>query len=190
MRKLTVILVGICFAGFAQLALGQMGSAGSAQMTHQHGVPGYLDPKTGTFTTRAHSSGVSADISPDIATTTILARLVFKFNIRTDQTSPAVTFCTVDLDGGDEAGFYEEEGSAVATAAGTACTVTILFSWTLATPTMDTISVSYDVGAFQPVAVGGISTSEEFRHSSHSIANIAVPLNGQTVNVPAISVTI
>jgi hypothetical protein len=189
MRISKLIFVCVCLIGLTQIGWSQ-----NQHLSKQsRGIPGYLDPRSGTFTTRAQSSGTNsegAELNP--ALTTILARLIFNFTILNDQPANAVTSCTVALSTLDDSSglFYDESATSIATKSGTACTVTILFSWALASPTTDTISVDYHISSFQAITVGGTSTPEALRTADHSIANIPVPMNGQTITEPTISTTI
>jgi hypothetical protein len=147
-------------------------TAGSA-----HGIPGYLDPKTGTFTSRAQIA------SPDVqaaGTTRILFRLIFPITIDiNDQSSGNTTACSVDISTSDAAGFVEDSGSTVGNANG--CTVTILAQWDLATPVTDKVSISFEIAS---------SGSGGTRSTSHSIAQIAMPGNTQTITEPVIDVVL
>ena len=192
MRMSKLIFTTVCLVGLTQLVWSQSEHF-SAPAKQSHGIAGFLDPRTGTFTTRAQGSSVMRDASEEPPTlTNILARYVFTFNIEyNDQPASATTACTVDISTSDESGlFYDESSTALATKSGTACTVTILFYWGLANPTADSVSVEYHIESFQAVALGGTSTPEVFRSADHTIAPLAVPSNGQTVDVPTITTAI
>ena len=141
-------------------------------------IPGYLDPRTGTFTTKAKSSATG---QAAVGTTTILARLIFNFTILNDQPGGNTTTCSVSITPTDSAGFYSEEASSTATGGGTACTVTLLFSWDLATPNSDVVNISYSITS----SGGGQS-----RSSSHSLPSVPMPTNFETITEPTISATI
>jgi len=189
MRTSKLIFVCVCLVGLAQLGWSESQHLGASKQSH--GIPGYLDPRTGTFTTKVQSSVVTSDESEEPTTlTTITARLIFNINIvYNDQPSNAITACSVTINEfGDSSGlFYEEEATAIATSNGTACKVTILFSWPLANPTQDQISVEYHIDSFQSVTVGGTAVVEPFRSLDHSIPSLPMPSNGQTITEPTIS---
>jgi hypothetical protein len=180
MKISKVLFLGFfCLIGIAPLvwsrSQGQPLPAGTPGSSH--GIPGYLDPKTGTFTSRAQIA------SPDVqaaGTTRILFRLIFPITIDiNDQSSANTTSCSVDISTSDAAGFVEDSGSTVGNANG--CTVTILAQWDLATPTADKVSISFDISS---------SGSGGARSTSHSIAQISMPGNTQTITEPVIDVVL
>jgi hypothetical protein len=177
MKRFKLIFACVCLVALAQVAWSQDAGVGR----RSHGIPGYLDPLTNTFTTRVQGPGTSIGLDPDVTVTNILARLVFKFTISTDQPATAVETCSVTASVFDAAGSYEEHGTALATSAGKACTVTLFFSWPLATPGSDTVSLEYDINSFQPVTVGSVTVAEPLRESDHTIPSIPVPANTQTI---------
>ena len=138
-------------------------------------IPGFLDPKTGKFTTQATAAAITAQV----ATTNTIARLIFTFQILTDNAG-AQTQCSVGLNVSDAAGFYSESGSS-RSPDGQNCTVIMLFSWDLATPQTDAINVNYSVNW----SGGGGS-----RSTSHAITPIPVPANTETISLPPIHVPI
>jgi hypothetical protein len=139
-------------------------------------IPGFFDPKTGMFSTQAKAA--IPDVA--IATTSIIARLIFTFQILSDNPG-AFTSCNVTLSVSDAAGSYSEGGSAESPNGGQTCQVTVLFSWDLATPATDLINVNYSVGW------GGGGSQ---RYTSHNITPIPVPANTATITLPTIHVTI
>jgi hypothetical protein len=176
--KMICVCLCVFLIGFTPPVRSQNQAREGALGKSDQGIPGYLDPRTGTFTTRAKSSVTGAT---QAGTTTILARLIFNFTILTDEPG-ANTVCSVSISPSDSVGFYEESASSAATNGGQACTVTLLFSWDLATPNTDMINVGYSISAS-----GGGSQS---RNSSHSLPSIPVPSNFQTITEPTISATI
>jgi hypothetical protein len=139
-------------------------------------IPGFFDPKTGMFSTQAKA------LTPAVAvaTTSTIARLIFNFQILTDNAG-ASTFCSVSLNVNDAAGSYSEYGGAQSPNGGQTCQVTVLFSWDLATPATDLINVQYSVNWS-----GGGSQ----RYTSHAITSIPVPANTETISLPTIHITI
>jgi hypothetical protein len=141
------------------------------------GIPGFFDPKTGKFTTQARSAAVP---QAAVATTTIIARLIYTFQILNDNLG-ATTICRVNISTNDAASFPFESGSVTSANGGQSCQVTVLFSWNLATPQTDTITGSYSVSW----SGGGSS-----RSTSNSLDPIPVPANTETITLPTIQVTI
>lgn len=179
MRMSKVIFVTLfCLVGLTPLVWSQSQDqplANGAAVRQNHGIPGYLDPETGTFTTRMQSAGPAVQIP---GTTRVIFRLVFPININiNDQGSGNTVNCDVDIFTSDNS--FSDSGSVVGNASG--CTVTILAQWDLATPLQDTIFVSFGVSS------SGTGTS---RRTSHSLAGISVPNNGQTVTHSVIDVVL
>jgi hypothetical protein len=175
--KLIVVCL-FCLVAIAPPAWSQNQPIKQDQPSKQEqGVPGFLDPKTGTFTTKARSSASQAAVG----TTTILARLIFNFTILNDQPGGNTTVCSVSISPTDAAGFYSEEASSTATGGGTACSVTLLFSWDLATPSSDMVNITYSISS---------AGSGQSRASSHSLPSIPMLTNFETLTVPTISATI
>jgi hypothetical protein len=148
------------------------------------GIPGYLNPQTGVFTTRPQTS-TSAATPP---TTSIIFRLIFNFKLEfNDQPSTNTTACDVTISPiGDPAGFYTEDAIGVSTDGGQTCQVTILALWDLATPTSDSISINYSITSVQTTS----GTNVPFRTSTHSLPSIPMLTNGQTVTEPTITAVI
>jgi hypothetical protein len=180
MRIPKPIFVCICLCALTLLVWSQNQHVFAGQQAH--GVPGYLDPQTGKFTTRAQSANpaVSETLTPRVA------ELIFNFDIaHDDQPSGDTTFCSVDISDAstDEPLYYTELAQSVATVtAGVGkCTVTIHFDWSLEYASTDTVSVCYSMAYFNTS-----SNIFEPRNLTHCIANIAMPANGATVTVPTI----
>lgn len=171
-----------CFVALSPLSWSQSQPNPSNQKQGAPTIPGVFDPRTGMFTAHAQSAAPAA-----VATTNVLARLIFNFNIRNDQQGGGPTHCYVSLQTqGDAAGYYDESAQSTATNGGTSCSVTLLFSWDLATPTTDTIRVTYGVSSNGEDANG----NGPYRSTYHEIAPIPVPSNFETINLPPINVTI
>ena len=143
--------------------------------TQAQQIPGFFDPKTGMFSTQATKA-----VTAPVATTNTIARLIFTFQILTDNPGASTT-CNVFLGLSDTGGSYSEFGSAQSPNGGQTCSVTMLFSWDLATPATDFINVQYSVGW-----TGGGSS----RSTSHALTSIPVPTNTETISLPTIHVTI
>ena len=62
MRIAKLMLVCVCLAGLTQLVWSQ---SSSVLKTHERGIPGFLDPKTGMFTARVQSQEPTADVTPE-----------------------------------------------------------------------------------------------------------------------------
>ena len=174
----SVVLLCACVLGSAVSLWGQ--EAGAVR-----GVPGYLDPRTGEFhTTRMMPMDVDSDLTP--ALTTFGGKLIFKFTITVDSAIAAAAkigcSASANLVDAGSGNFIEESATAAATRSGTTatCTVTIPYSWKLASSASDSISLSYTIQA--PVEVTSAATTLPNRLSTQSLPPIKVPANGATTN--------
>jgi hypothetical protein len=182
-----VIGVCVCLVGLTPLVWGQNDPAQSQLTQNQvkefggnqdHTViPGFLDPRTGRFTTQAKNS-----IAPTAApASTFIFNIVFNFTIQNDLPPGSTTTCNVSIYTTDPAGTYSEGGSGTATSGGTACTVTFLFSWALATNATDVLGINYSVSGYG----GGVS-----RTTSQTPTNLPMSTFSAGMNVVQIAVTI
>jgi hypothetical protein len=149
------------------------------------GIPGYLNPQTGIFTTRPQTSAPATTIP----TTSVIFRLIFNFNIEiNDQPSTNTFTCSVAISPvGDTSGlFHNEEATTLSTDGGKTCQVTILASWELANASTDSVAISYTISSFQSVS----GTLQSARTSSHSLPSIPMLANAQTITEPTIAVVI
>src|SRR5262249_26294345 len=108
------------------------------------GLRGYLDPKTGIFHPAVRPQAPNPDAPPPV-TTNFAGKLVFNFTITVSSAFPATAelgcnagAAVFDLGSGNA--IIEEAGSAVARGSGSTvtCSVTIPYSWNLASSASDT----------------------------------------------------
>ena len=170
------LLAGVCFFGLAPPVLGQTTTGAD-----NSGIPGILDPKTGSFKPLPQAAPNSEEILA--ASTTVTGKLVFSFTITVSSlgltADTVVCSAEASLDDSPATGgiFIVESASVGAKEASTvSCTVTIPYSWTLATMSTDRVSLSYTI------SVGGTTatTAVPNRTSSHGLGSISVPANGTT----------
>ncbi|HEV8690494.1 MAG TPA: hypothetical protein VGQ91_09385 [Ideonella sp.] len=108
-------------------------------------LPGYLDPKTGTFTTQAaaqRAQGVIPDATIYNGTLTLKINITLKSGFPTDST----ILCTQNASVFDLAGSYTASKTTRAARTGSTatCTVSIYYSWLLSSGDQE-ISQSYFV---------------------------------------------
>ena len=123
------------------------------------GIQGYLDPKTGAFRILPTPDDDSVDLPLTV-------------------TGGSATASLVDV---ATSNFIEEQAAVLATRSGSTatCTVTIPYSWNLASASSDKVSLTYSIDA--PVeATANTAFPERLR--SQSVATISVPANGATTN--------
>jgi hypothetical protein len=185
-RKLVVVSLFILGLALAPFSFGQF--AKPVQTSHR--VLGYYDPATATFSPVHQSEGeVEAP-----AATTETGELIIKFTITVKAAIPknGVVGCTASADAGDAASAHDERATGVATLVSGStytCSAIIHYSWLLATPTTDKItlagSATIDYG-YQVTATNGAAILVqpiEARGSDTSIPSISVPANGATTTI-------
>jgi len=146
-------------------------------------VPGFLDPKTGAFTTYMAPTQHAAASGAEAATYT--GTLVMKFNITLKSGIPtdAVINCTQNAIVSDPIGTYSETKTYKATRTGNTatCSVSIPYSWVLSSGDQQ-ISQTYSV-----VVYGTASSALVLREASSYGTYVDMPANGgtstRTVNV-------
>ena len=177
-KLFTLVFSFACFLGMTLSLWGQNAAT-------VHGIPGYLNPRTGAFhpTPPVDDQAVEAP-----AATTFTGKIVVNFTITVSSAIASTNKigCNVGASLEDGIGtttpsFIEEDaGTAVTrgTATTVACSVTIPYSWKLTTSTLDSVSISYIITS--PVEVATPAGEYPLRSSSQSIVTIKVPLNGAT----------
>ncbi len=141
------------------------------------GVPGFLDPSTGTF------KPVQRPVFDlGLATPTFTGKFVFSFSITILSSIPATdqigcfAFAST-FDANSTRSIFESAAVQAKRAGSTAtCTVTIPYSWALSSASTDTVFRSYEI--FVPTT-GGLPS----RGSQQSLASVRVPANGSTTTV-------
>jgi len=182
-KVVRIALAFVCLAAFALPLAGQ-------QVKSSPGIPGYLDPQTGSFKPAAALPAVEANTAAVVYTH---GTLVFNFTITVASTFPsgtniyctasALTYSAAALAAGGE---IMESATVAATrgagsAAGTAtCRVTIPYSWNEA-QAGSTVNLSFGIDAVGPAGTlitnsGAAST----RSTSHPIGSIPLPAVGAT----------
>jgi hypothetical protein len=190
-RKILLFLV-VLVVGLAPTAFGQFAS----HSTFTHPELGYYDREAGAFTP-LRAVAQDAEVLPAVTPTT--GELVFNFTITVKSTVPknAVIVCQ-GFAFVNESGFSAQENAlslATGTGATRTCSVKIFYSWLLASPSTDSVNLSYKTriaDGVQITATNGTDTSvvtSEARGSNQTIAPIKVPANGATTT-ETISVTL
>ncbi len=184
-----MILLCVCFAGLTPFLWSQNGNHVSRN-DHPAGVLGYLDPQTGAFRPVHRHAGKGRDgLEP--GTVTITGKFVFNFTITLDSAVPSgdAVGCAAGAQTYDETREtdLDESGFAQATITGStaSCTVSLPYSWLMASPSEDTVRLNSDVFIFNPTN-NGLNLDGYFtRYSLHTInPDLAVPPSGQTTTVP------
>jgi hypothetical protein len=167
------ILVGFCLLGLSIAAWGQ-----NVDRPAGSGIPGYLDPRTGTFRPVPLVTGNGSVGAPGVAPT--YGKIVLNLNATLENTYPTgenyscgLTASAFDASSGLS---FIDSNQVAATKTGNtlSCTVTLTYFWALASPGSDTMMVEYSVNAAN--AAGGVPV----RLANHGVANFIVPVSGTT----------
>lgn len=194
MSILKRIFCCVCLIGLTQLIWSQNSNSSIAPGSRAHGVPGYLDPRTGTFTAKVHAD---ASPVPDAVTYSVLTGswvFTIPVTLNSKTQSGDLLACEIDLSVSDPVtNIYHEKSVSTVTSPGASptCTVTIPYSWVLTAPTTDTVVISYDVSLIQAYTVGPVSAAESSRDTSRTYSYTeAVPANGATTSITINHITI
>jgi hypothetical protein len=180
MRMSKAIFVCVCLVGLTQLVWSQNKDIGAFQ---QKGIPGYLNPRTGTFTTRTQGSAVTPGGDGQFPGTAIFFREQANITIQNfDQPTNALAVCHVDISSSTEFGWFDSaDVSATSTANGWTCNVPVLTLWTLVTPNTDKLTLCVSVDILQVFTLGSVSQAVSARTSSQPCLSLSQPANAQTV---------
>ena len=178
-KLLTLLLLSASFLGTNAMLWGQNAIPNRA-------IRGYLDPRTGIFHSIPHPDTVDED-APPVTKTTFTGSIVMNFTITVStafaSTAPIACIGEAGLqDTGSTTNIFEVAGTTVTRGSGTTvtCSVTIPYSWALASAATDKLRLSYSVIA--PVAFTQ-TTAFPNRRGSQSLAIMAVPVSGTTTTV-------
>jgi len=178
-----IVLFCVCLAGVTLPLWGQNASGSST-------VPGVLNTRPGS------AQPVPMHMVSDVTTTTRAGKLVFDFTITVDSTFATTTpiYCEVganlvdDITSGSGREITESAAATATRTGSTAkCTVTIPYSWSLATPSTDMVFLSYTIIAAN-VSTSSV-TAVALRTAGQSLPSIAVPAN-ETTHTQSIAATI
>lgn len=184
----TLCLLFACLVGTSASLFGQDAEA-------VHGIPGYLNPKTGAFHPAPQPSAIDpTDAAAAVTLTTFTGKIVVNFTITVNSTIASANkiACSVNAflsDVGSANTITEGAANAVTrgTATTVACSVSIPYSWKLATASTDTVSLAWSITS--PVEVATPAGEYPLRTSSQSLGSIKVPSSGTTTTM-AVAATI
>jgi len=182
MKMSKTMCVCVCLVGLTQLVWSQQLDRQNAR-----GIPGYLDPKTGTFTTRVQTP--EAEKAKPLSASWYWG--TFNINIAATLTTPvpsgAIVTCSATVDEIDDTnGSYYEQASAVATAGGSKCDMSIPYAWDLSNASTDQVIVSYTIAIDESITVGTTTTIVKIRQTEYNPPYITgVPTGVTTLNFGA-----
>jgi hypothetical protein len=158
MKILTTIFVSACFTGLTQPVWSQTSEHNS------HGIPGYLDPQTGSFKPMAKAPPEETESTA--AATGGDFKVTFNITVKSALPATAAITCiftasTTDLASGLT---MNDSMSVVATGTGASrkCVLDMFYSWPLASAASDTVSLSYSITA-SGTGTSGPVTRESFQ---------------------------
>jgi hypothetical protein len=147
------------------------------------GVQGHLNPRTGAFPSIRHHRMLGAAAPP--ATTTYTGTIVVNFTVTVSSAiaRTAEIGCAAGasiLDAGTDNEIVEVAGTAVSRGTGSTvtCSVTIPYSWNLASANLDTVGLTYSVTS--PVDFSAPLGEWPHRAGAQSLGSIGVPVSGTT----------
>ena len=175
-RLSIVILLFACFLAMNVSLWGQDAAA-------PRGIRGYLDPRTGVFHSIPHWQTPDAADPP--ATTTYTGTFVVNFTITVSSAIPStdqigcVAGATV-LDVAAQNPIVDLAGTAVVRGTGSTitCSVTVPYSWKLASPSSDTVNIGYSV--VSPIDFSAPAGQFPRRETTTTLVKIKVPASGTT----------
>jgi len=144
MRMKNLLLICVCCVLAAPAGWGQ-----AANKQANQGILGYLDPHTGAFRPVPPAATEDPDVLP--AATTVGGTVTVTLTITLKTTGLTNIVCSEGLSVIDSgARIYDESNSVTATGTGTTrtCKLAIPYSWSLLTPTTDSMSTTYTVTGF------------------------------------------
>src|ERR1700680_1915330 len=173
MRITKLLLICLCCLIVVPAVWGQ-----AANNTTQHGILGYLDPRTGAF----RPVPPAAEEGPDSAALpTFGGTINVTLTITVKSVGITKIVCTAGVSVIDaiqtSPRIYEE--SATATGTTKTCKLTIPYSWALATQSSDSMSTTYDVLG------SGASVPPQRTSLLSPLDTRKVPANGTTTNLTA-----
>ncbi len=179
MKSLTIFIVCACLAVVTLPAWGQAANAKTGAAIN-HGILGYLDPGTGAFKPmRVRTPHADAPTSPPPVTQGTFV-IGLTINVISSFPSDETYTCGAESTVFDESGLdFEDDATVTATRSGNTvtCTVTIPYYWRLADPSMDTVTVGFDVVATGPASSNGQPTRET---RQDLVVNYPIPANFRT----------
>ena len=172
-----VLPVCICLLGLTQPVRSQ-----KTNETTQHGIPGYLDPRTGTFKPLAN---LAPQEEPEIeAATPSPGDFAVTFNISVKSSIPSTETIACAFNAqvfGDASGKTVTDSMTVAatrSGATATCKLKMFYSWPLTSPNTDSVSLDYQIvtGEF-------VSPALPIRLSTQTLSSIKVPAIGATTTM-------
>jgi len=183
-----IILVCVCLVGLTQLVWSQNSNLSAVPGGRAHGVPGYLDPQTGTFTTKVQAAQSSETPAVTYVERSGTWEIELTITLTTKPASGDIVTCSAEADVYDPNSIYwQENGGTVASVSGgtATCTVSLPYLWWLTSPipTDELVGIYYEVDLLHVITVGTTSEIVSTRKNQHTYGYLAVPANGATTKI-------
>jgi hypothetical protein len=160
-------LVGLCLFGLLATGWSQ-----NSTSTVTRGIPGILDPQTGSFRPTPAATESDANVPPPTATAGKIV-LTLTATLTTSFPTTEVFSCGLNATVGDvSTGLTFSDTifvNATKTGSTLNCTVTLPYSWDLVAPTSDTMLVLYTINA---VNGSGANPTRVAQHGVASVHNV------------------
>jgi hypothetical protein len=172
-----VLPVCICLVGLTLPVRSQ-----KTNESTQHGIPGYLDARTGTFKPLANLAPPEESEIEALAPSSGDFAVTFTISIKSTIPSTDTITCFFNASVFTDASLrtLNDSMTVAATRSGSTatCKLKMFYSWPLTSPTTDLVSLDYVVSAG-----GTASTPFPNRESSQSLSSIKVPAVGATTTI-------
>jgi hypothetical protein len=173
LKNIRSILVGLCLVGLSITAWGQ-----NVNRPVGSGIPGYLDPLTGTFRPVPLATDSGSEDAPPVTPTT--GKIVLNLTVTLQTTfgtgetySCGLTASTLDIS--SSLSFVDSYQIAATKNGNTlTCTITLPYSWALVSRGSDMMMVAYSVNAVNGTGAVPVRIAE------HGVAHLIVPVSGTT----------
>ena len=181
MRISKLLLVCVCCVIAVPAALGQ-----TAKSQAHQGILGYLDPHTGAFRPVApavqDNAELAAPVAPTTGTVTLTITVTLKTTGITKVTCNMITSVEDAITTSPKSIIEEDTVNATGSGSTRTCTLSIPYSWPLATAGSDTMSTDYTVTG----SSGTTTTTLPIRSSSLSpVDTRKVPSSGTPTSLTA-----
>ena len=160
-----------------------------AASTTNHGILGYLDPNTGAFRPIPPAAQDDAERG---AATTFTGTINLTITITLKTAGLTNVGCSMNVNVTDESGtasptFYNEFDNVPATGSGTTrtCSLSIPYSWALATQPSDTMTIDYGANGNIQHSTGTTVFITNRNTNRNPLTVLKVPANGATTTLTA-----
>ena len=174
-------------AVWAQAANGETGSGSTRSVQTGPGILGHFNPRTRTFHALAQAGGDTAELPP-LTTFTGTIKLTITVTVKTAGITNVNCFAFVSVQDNPSSftasRLFGEADVVAATGTGTTrtCTLSVPYSWNLATPSSDMMVTGYEVGN-SLVFVNAVLP--ERSSTLHPVDSRKVPSSGTTTTLTA-----